>query len=94
MFVIKYKLKFEKFVFEYGFKIDHLPTIYMFYNRLRLDFKRDLILHIMKSIKEMFLLTLELALFTFKIRKWCSIFEIYKHYAYECPTIKCSKLRI
>jgi len=44
--VTEYKLKFEELVFESGFQIYHLPTIYMFYNSLRLDFKRELILHI------------------------------------------------
>ena len=40
----------------------------MFYNELRPDFKRELILHVLKYVKEMFLLALELELFTFKIR--------------------------
>ena len=35
-----YKFKFEEFVFECDFQIDHFPTIYMFYNGLRPDFKR------------------------------------------------------
>jgi len=51
--VTKCKLKFEKLVFECGFQADHLPTICMFYNEMR-DFKRKLILYVMKSIKEMF----------------------------------------
>ena len=63
----------------------------MFYNRIRHDFKRELILHAMKSIKETFLLALELELSTFKIRERCSTCEGYAHYAYECPSIKCSK---
>ena len=62
MSVTEYNLKFEKFVFECGFQINHLPTKYMLYNGLRPDFKRELILHDMKSVKEMFLLTLELEL--------------------------------
>ena len=49
----------------------------MVYNRLRLDFKRELILHVMKSIKETFLLALEIELSTFKIRKRCSMCEIW-----------------
>ena len=52
--VIKYMLKFEEIIFRYGFQIDHLPIIYMFYNGLRLDFKKEMILHVMKSIKETF----------------------------------------
>jgi len=39
----------------------------MFYNGLRFDFKRELILHVMKSVKEMFF-ALELELFTFKTK--------------------------
>jgi len=54
--VTEYKLKFEELVFECGFQMNHLPTTYicMFYNGLRLDFKKELILHIMKSVKETF----------------------------------------
>ena len=51
-----YKLKFEELVFKCGFEIDHLPIIYMFYNRLRPYFKRELILNVMKSIKVTLLL--------------------------------------
>ena len=56
MSITEYKLKFEELVFECGFKIRQLPTIYMFYNILRPDFKRELILHVMKSVKETFIL--------------------------------------
>ena len=75
--VIEYKLKFEELIFECSFEIN-LPTIYMFYNGLRPDFKRELILHIMNSVKETFLLALKLELSlraplnrgsTFKMRK-------------------------
>jgi len=83
--ITKYKLKFEKLVFERGFQINHLPTIYMFCHGLRPDFKRELILHVMKFVKETFLLTLELELSTFKTKKQCSTCEGYEHYAYECP---------
>ena len=61
MSVIEYKLKFEEVVLECGFHIRHLSTIYMFYNGLRLDFKRELILHVMKSVKVTFL-------FCFRVR--------------------------
>ena len=91
MSVTEYKLKFEDLVFECGFKID-LPIIYMFYNGLRPDFKRELILHVMKSVKETFLLALELLeLSTFKTRGRCFTCEGYGHYVYECPSNKCSK---
>jgi len=71
----------------------------MFYNGLRLEFKKELILHNMESVKEMFLLALELESSiraplnrsTFKIKKWCSTCEGYGHNSYECPSIKCSK---
>jgi len=69
----------------------YLPIIYMSYNRLRPDLKRELIIHVMKSVKEMFILALELELFTFKTKEQCSTCEGYEHYAYECPSIKCSK---
>ena len=45
----------------------------------------------MKSVKEIFLLTLELELSTFKTRERCSACEGYGHYTYECPSIKCFK---
>jgi len=45
----------------------------------------------MKSVKETFLLALELELSTFKIKEWWSTCEGYGHCAYECPSIKCSK---
>jgi len=89
--VIEYKLKCEELVFECDFKIRHLPTIYMFYNKFRPDFKRELILYVMKSVKEMFLLALELKLSTFKTRERCSTCERYRYNAYECPSIKCTK---
>ena len=60
LFVTEYKLKFEELVFECDFQINHLSIIYIFYNSLRLEFKREMILHVMKSIEEMFLLILEL----------------------------------
>ena len=41
----------------------------MFYNRLIPNFKRELVLHVMKPVKEMFLLALELELSTFKTKK-------------------------
>lgn len=44
------------------FQIDHCPTIYMFYNDLRFDFKIEMILHIMKSNKGVCLMMLELEL--------------------------------
>ena len=91
MFITEYKLKFEELLFECGFQIDHLHTIYMFYNKLRPDFKRELILHAMKFVKEIFLLVLKLKLSTFKTREQCSTCEKYLHYTYECPSIKCSK---
>ena len=93
MSLTEYKLKFEELVFECDFQIHHLPTIYMFYNGLRLDFKRKLILHIMNYVVETFLLDLELERSfrapvnrrsTFKIRKQYSTFEGYGHHAYEC----------
>ena len=49
--VTEYKLKFKELVFECGFKINHFPTIYLFYNGMRLDFKSELILHVLKSVK-------------------------------------------
>jgi len=58
-----------------------------------------MILHVMKSVEEMFLLILDLELslraslnrrFTFKIRKQCSTCERYGHRAYKCASIKCS----
>jgi len=79
-------LKFEELVFRCGFRIDHFPTInvYMFYNCMRLDFKGEMILHILKSVEETFLLALELEVslraplnrrFIFKTRKQCSTCE-------------------
>ena len=56
--VTEYKLKFEELVFECDFQINHLPTRHMFYNRLnslRLEFKKKIILHVKKSVEEMFL---------------------------------------
>jgi len=41
LFVTKYKLKFEEFVFECGFQINHLSTIYMYYNGLDLISKES-----------------------------------------------------
>ena len=66
--VTEYKLKFEDLVFECGFMM-HLPTIYMLHNGLRHDFKRELILHVMKSVKETFLLALELEITTFRTKE-------------------------
>jgi len=40
--VTEYKLKFEEFVFECSFQINYLPTIYMFYNDLIFQFKREI----------------------------------------------------
>jgi len=65
----EYKLKFEELAFEGSFKIHHLPTIYMLHNGLRHDFKRELILHVMKSVKETFLLALELEITTFRTKE-------------------------
>ena len=63
----------------------------MFYNKLRPDFKRELILHVMKFVKKIFLLALNLELSTSKIREQCSSCEEYERYAYKCPLIKYSK---
>jgi len=51
--IIEFKLKFEELVFECDFQITHLPSIYMFYNGLRLVFKINMILHVMKYVEEM-----------------------------------------
>ena len=48
----------------------------MFYNGLRLDFKRELIF-VMKSVKKTFILTLELELSTFKTSERCFMCEIW-----------------
>jgi len=93
LFVAEYKLKFEELVFECDLQIHHLPTIYMFYNDFILDFKRELILHIMNYVEETFLLALELERSlktllnrrtTFKTRKKCSPCKDYGHHTYEC----------
>jgi len=92
--VTEYKLKFEELVFECGFKIQQLFIIFIyicFITNLRLDFKRELILHVMKSVKKTFILALELELSIFKTRERCSTCEGYGHCANECPLIKYSK---
>ena len=70
----------------------------MFYNGLRLDFKRELIIHIMNSLKETFLLALKLEFSLKALLNRKSIFKIktfymcegYGHHSYECTSIKCS----
>jgi len=52
--VTEYNLKIKKLVFEYGFEIDHLSTIYRFNNGLRPDFNIELIFHAMKLSKRCF----------------------------------------
>jgi len=52
--VTKHKLKFEELIFECGFQINHLPTTYMFYNGLKLEFKRKMILHVVNFIEKCF----------------------------------------
>ena len=42
--------------------LDGPSSYYIYYNDLRLDFKIELILHIMKSIKETFLMIVKLEL--------------------------------
>jgi len=70
----------------------------MFYNRLRLEFKKSLILQNMKSVKETFLLALELGSslrapligsLLSKSESGVSMCEAYGHHANKC--IKCSK---
>jgi len=90
LYVTEYKLKFEEIVFEYDFQI-YLLTIYICFIT---DW--DLILkeswsYMSWSLLGRCFLALELELFTFKIRKWCSTCEGYGHHGYDCPSIKCSK---